>query len=163
MKYSRLLLLCFVCFPALVLSGCVLLPSEKPDRTISDQISGKEWLLAGYSNGNIFIPLEADHGSRAVIEFNADGTLEGDTGINEFSGQWTVKARRTDGSAPVSISVGDITDPLVLNETASKFEQDMLRGLNSAVRMQTGTDSFTLLSDEDTILLYFIFRGDSLF
>lgn len=147
---------------ALSLSSCATAPSgAAAKRTVSDAgktaLSGKTWLLAGYAFGDQFIPLEPGHGSTALVVFDADGTLSGSTGTNEFSGTWSLGKETAQGSRAFTATISRLTKKSAANETAARFESDFIRELGSAKTLKKGKDSFRLLDARNRILLSFIF------
>lgn len=135
-----------------------------PSRTASDAeawLTGKTWRLAGYSYAGQLIPLEPGHGTTARVAFNADGTLAGFTGSNAFGGSWRLGKESATGTRAFSATVSNLAKKAAPNETASRFEADLIRELTAARAIKREKDAIRLLDGHGGVLLRFIFSAAS--
>jgi heat shock protein HslJ len=147
------------------LSGCTSV-TEKPahpyakkaDGFIHSQIQGKRWLLAGFKTATAFYPIMPGQGTTAWIMFNPDGTVDGHTGINAFSGTWKLNENRSGDLYPFRLNVRKSTDNKAANSTAGKFESDIFNQMDATRYLKTGKDSILLVDEQNETLLQFIFR-----
>lgn len=161
-------------FPALVaiialfcaivgLSGCASAGRQPASRATRPELAtwlcGKYWLLAGYTPGATFIPLEPEHGTSAFIVFNADGTASGSTGVNEFTGAWTVKKPDKTGTATFSFKLTKVSAKKAPNDIAARFNRDILLLLEKTKALKTEKDFIRLTGERDETLLRFISRA----
>ena len=122
-------------------------------------LTGKTWRLAGYSYAGQFIPLEPGHGTTARVTFNADGTLEGFTGSNAFGGSWRLGKESAASPRAFSATVSNLAKKAAPNETAARFEADLVRELAAARAIKREKDAFRLLDGHGDVLLRFIFSA----
>lgn len=117
---------------------------------------GPAWLLAGYDTGAFFVPLEPGHGTTARVVFTADGKLSGTTGFTAFSGTWKTGKTDTDGYVPVTLTTALSGASKAPNDTAAKFERDLLSCFASSRLLKKEKDSFRLLDGQKRILLRYL-------
>ncbi len=132
--------------------------TDKSRTTIQSLLSEKKWLLAGYNTGTVYVPLEPDHGSTAWILFRSDGKLNGSTGMNTFTGAWSVKTTGTEGLYTFAVTIQNLTKKAPPNEIAAKFEKDIIRQFEAASRLKTRKDSILLLGGQNETLIECIYR-----
>lgn len=132
--------------------------SDKTETTIQEQLSNKTWLLAGYRTGEYFVPLVPGQGSTAWILFFENGTMQGTTGINTFSGAWSMKKTSKAGIYTISIDIKGLTKIAAPNETAAKFELDLIQQIEAASLLQTGKDSILLMNEQNETLVQCVYR-----
>lgn len=133
-------------------------PAGRPDKGIVSRLTGKTWLLAGYAPDGAFLPLEPEHGTSAMLILNPDGSLEGSTGWNDFSGSWTVRGKTAKGEYPSAIRIGKTSRDEPPNDIAARFDRDVQRLLGKASSLKEGQNSFVLLDSAGEIILRYIFR-----
>lgn len=117
---------------------------------------GPAWLLAGYDTGAFFVPLEPGHGTTARLVFTADGKLAGSTGFTAFEGTWKAGKTNADGYVPVTLTAALNGTSKAPNDTAAKFERDLLSCISSARLLKMEKDSFRLLDGQKRILLRYL-------
>jgi heat shock protein HslJ len=132
--------------------------TQKPEKTVAQQLSDKTWLLAGYNTGNLFVPLEPGQGTTAWILFSQDGSLNGTTGFNTFKGLWSLKKTAKPGVYRISITLRGLTKMAAPNETAAEFEQDLLHQFAASRLLKTGKDSILLMNEQNETLVQCIYR-----
>lgn len=132
--------------------------TKSNEKNLISQISEKKWLLAGYNTGRIFVPLEPEHGSTGWILFQKDGKFEGNTGVNSFSGIWTVKKNTRKNEYNTILTIKKLTKQTGPNEIAKKFDQDIIHQIEASKRLKTGRDSFLFLNEQEETLLQFIYQ-----
>jgi len=173
MKKTNIALTVFLFFSLiLIFNGCVSRTQNSTSApssvnsvtTVKSQIADKKWLLSGYNTGAIFVPLEPGNGSTAWVLFQSNGTLSGNTGINDFSGTWTMDKSSTDNYLAIRIKILQVTKKAAPNETAAKFESDLLAQFDSSRQCLPGKDKINFVDANKKDALQFIYRsGDSLF
>ena len=132
--------------------------TKKPAQTVEEQLSNKTWLLSGYNAGTLFVPLEPGQGTTAWILFVSDGSLNGNTGINTFNGRWSMNKTAKQGIYRISIAIKGMTKMAAPNDTAAKFEQDLIRQFGASRLLKTGKDSIQLMNERNEILLQCLYR-----
>ncbi len=169
--------LCIIPLSLALFFSCSQLPSnkspEKPAAARADKpaksskesitaLSEKTWLLGGILLDAGFIPLEPGHGSDARMLLHPDGTMEGSTGTNLFSGTWHSSSKSAE-SGLITFKIVKTTRMAAPNEIAAAFETRFLRHLQEIRAFKTGKDSVQFRGESDTVLLKWIHRGDSAF
>lgn len=122
-------------------------------------LSGKTWLLAGYRAETQFIPLEPGQGSTARLVFGRDGSLSGSTGNNTFSGSWNLQGKNRAGTYAFKLTISGLTRIKAPNDTAARFEKDLISQLAAAKALKKGKDFIQLLDGRNEILVQFIYRA----
>jgi hypothetical protein len=119
-------------------------------------LAGPAWLLAGYDTGSFFVPLEPGHGTTARLVFSANGKLAGTTGFTAFAGTWKAGKADAGGYVPVTMTADLIEKSRAPNDTAVKFERDLLACISSTRLLKQEKDSFRLLDGQKRILLRYL-------
>lgn len=118
------------------------------------------WMLTGITHDGEFIPLEPGHGTTANLFFRPDGKLEGTTGIGSFSGSWAIRGSAGKRAWSVRLDPGSRRTGGKQNETALRFERELLLALAAARTLKTEKDSFLLLDAQGRILLRYLDTGE---
>jgi len=150
----------------LVITACSLLPPSSSSAktgtstgipSYTTQLTGKTWLLAGYTANETFIPLEPGQGTTGRIVFKTDGTLIGTTGINTFAGSWKMKSSGQKGIYRFTLLLSGISNKPAPNDIAMKFDRDILGYLARTHALKMEKDSIKLIDERNETLIRFIF------
>jgi len=101
------------------------------------------WNLISFEPAASQIPPVADSG--ALITFNEDGTVEGNSGCNGFGGEYTV-----DGD---QITFGQITSTLMLCELRMDQEAAVYQVLTGTATYRTEGNTLTLTNNDRVLVL----------
>ena len=120
---------------SLAISACA--PQESSTSLIGT------WNLTSVEPAASQIPPVADSG--ALITFNEDGTVEGNSGCNGFGGEYTV-----DGD---QITFGQITSTLMLCELRMDQEAAVYQVLTGTATYRTEGNTLTLTNNDKVLVL----------
>ena len=115
----------------------------------SQDLSGTSWETTGYNNGNQAVtgPLE---GTTLTADFGKDGTLSGNSGCNNFSGDYKVNGDQ--------ITIGPLASTMMAcNEPANIMDQEAqyLAALQSAATYQIEGNVLQLRTKDDALAVIF--------
>lgn len=152
------------CLAGVLLAGCATREvTTGTGGTPGAVLIRKEWSLTGISHAGEFIALEPGHGTTASLFFRPDGKLEGTTGIGSFSGSWEIGGRTGKGAWKIRLNPGVGRREGKPNETALRFEQELLLALDAARALKTEKDSFLLLDSQGRTLLRYLYTGETIY
>ena len=111
-------------------------------------LAGTEWSVTGYNNGKqaVVTPIA---GSELTALFTADGTVSGSSGVNTFSGEYTL-----DG---LKITIGPLATTLMASGDAAVMEQEAayLAALQSAARFTIKGNELELRREDGALAVSF--------
>jgi len=112
--------------------------------TIASRIVGT-WTLESWESDGVTVT--RPDAPTAVVNFLADGTLNGDTGCVRFGGSYSV-----DGD-DLSVTTGPMTRRACVDEVAATQEAALLAALPEVASARLSESSLELLADSGTVLL----------
>jgi heat shock protein HslJ len=111
-------------------------------------LAGTEWSATGYNNGKgaVVTPVA---GSELTALFSADGTVSGSSGVNTFSGEYTL-----DG---LKITIGPLATTLMASSDPALAEQEAayLAALQSAARFTIKGNELELRREDGALAVSF--------
>lgn len=123
---------------------------------------GKTWLLSKITINNEEHALDPSHGADIRLLFRKGNEISGSTGSNLFMGTWVQKKEK--GSLiPVQISPLGMTMMAPINETASLFEQNLIRTFEQVAFLEIKENVLVFSDSSKRVILEYIFLGNSSF
>ena len=117
------------------------------------EVDGTAWVVAGIVDaaGNLATPIE---GSSLTLEFDGAGTVQGSSGVNTFSGPYTVSEN--------TVEVGELATTLIaaVDEALNTQETQMLSALRAAKSWMITDDILELYDANDQLVLMAVKSGD---
>lgn len=131
---------------------------QKTSQELEALLIGKTWFLSKIMLNNEEHALEPSHGADIRLLFREGNEISGSTGSNLFMGTWEQKKGKG-ALIPVQISPLGMTMMAPINETAGKFERDLIQTFEQVAFLEIKENVLVFSDSSKNTVLEYIFMA----